>query len=303
MFCAAATLVAAASPARADEPIFGFTYTTDLLPQGKSEVEQWLTWRRQKAHGDFNLWEGRSEFSYGVTDAFQLSGYLNYDWTQAFHNAVNRTTEPPAPFSDVIADPNAHFDRARFIGGSVEGIWRVLSPYIDPIGLAFYLQPTIGENFRELQSRVILQEDFLDDRLIVAANLTWQPDIRLLPANPSAPPGTTLASPNTDVKTAVNWSTGLSYRFAPNLSFAWEFDNERVMNGWAIFARSHWTDSAYYTGPTLHYGGEHFFATLTAFEQLPFAKDYANAGVLFQGRDFGVNFEKFRFRFRLGYYF
>jgi len=42
---------------------------------------------------------------------------------------------------------------------------------------------------------------------------------------------------------------------------------------------------------------------LTAWEQLPFAKDYANAGVLFQGRDYDVDFEKFRVRLKIGYYF
>jgi hypothetical protein len=45
------------TPARADEPIFGFIYTTDLLPKDKTEFEQWMTWKRQKAHGSFNLLE------------------------------------------------------------------------------------------------------------------------------------------------------------------------------------------------------------------------------------------------------
>jgi hypothetical protein len=75
------------------------------------------------------------------------------------------------------------------------------------------------------------------------------------------------------------------------------------MNDLAIFARSKWTNDAYYTGPTLHFGGEHFFATLTAWEQLPFAKDYANVGVVYHGRDYDVDFEKFRVRLKLGYYF
>ena len=70
-------LGSAALPARADEPIFHFIYTTDLLPKGQKEVEQWRTWRHQKAGGYYDQLENRTEFSYGVTDAFQLSGYLN----------------------------------------------------------------------------------------------------------------------------------------------------------------------------------------------------------------------------------
>src|SRR5438876_9099250 len=75
---AAASITALASRhAAADEPLFGFVYTTDLLPQGEFEIEQWLTWRRQKAHGSFNVFEHRTEFSYGVTSDLQLSLYAN----------------------------------------------------------------------------------------------------------------------------------------------------------------------------------------------------------------------------------
>jgi hypothetical protein len=112
--------------------------------------------------------------------------------------------------------------RSRVISGSVEGIWRVLSPYSDPIGLAFYLEPSTGPNFREIEARIILQKNFLDDRLIVASNITWEPEIRPhleAPAN---------------IETELNWSIGVSYRFAPNWSIGWEFQNEREMNGWAF---------------------------------------------------------------------
>jgi hypothetical protein len=291
-------------PARADEPLLGFLYTTDLLPKGGMEVEQWLTWKEQKAHGYFHEVDGRSVFSYGVTDAFQLSGYLNYSWTSAFHNGVDGATTPPEAFAVYNqVDPDAHYNASKFTGVSVEALYRVLSPYTHPVGLAFYLEPTIGNNFREFEGRAILQKNFLDDRLVIAANLTWAPELRFIPADPNADAGTTDAFRHTDIETDVNWGLGVSYRFAPNWSAGWEFQNEREIRGWALLARSHWMGDAYYTGPTIHYGGEHFFATLTAWEQLPFAKDYANAGVLFQGRDYDVDFEKFRVRLKVGYYF
>ncbi|MDE2087719.1 MAG: hypothetical protein KGI63_10835 [Xanthomonadaceae bacterium] len=44
--------------AQADEPLFGFLNTTDLLPKHGQEYEQWLTWRHQKAGGRFDLLEG-----------------------------------------------------------------------------------------------------------------------------------------------------------------------------------------------------------------------------------------------------
>jgi hypothetical protein len=173
-----ALALAGSSTAWADEPVFGFIYTTDLLPQGQKEIEEWLTWRHQKAGGYYDQLENRSEFSYGVTDRFQLSGYLNWNWTHAYHNAVDGTTAPPEQFSDFTAGPNEHFAATRFVGASVEGIYRVLSPYTDWIGFALYVEPTVGPNFQEVETRLIFQKNFLDDRLIIASNLTFAPEFR-----------------------------------------------------------------------------------------------------------------------------
>jgi high-affinity iron transporter len=287
---AAGVLGSAALPAQADEPIFGFIYTTDLLPKGQKEVEQWLTWRHQKAGGYYDQLENRTEFSYGITDAFQLSGYLNYNWTHAYHNAVDGTTTPPEQFSDFIAGPDEHFSAARFVGASVEGIWRVLSPYTDPIGLGFYFEPTVGPFFREFETRLILQKNFLDDRLIIGSNLTFAPELRY-----NIPPP--------ENETDVNASLGVSYRFAPSWSIAWETQYEREIYDVAIFASSKQITDAVYAGPTIHYAGERFFVTLTGWEQLPLAHDYANLGIIKNGRNYDVDFEGFRVRLRVGVLF
>lgn len=288
-----------AATARADEPVFGFIYTTDLLPKQQKEVEQWMTWRHEKAGGYYDQLENRTELSYGVTNNFQLSGYANYNWSRAYHNGPDGTTTPPEQFSDYNAGPNDHFNSARFVGISLEGIYRVLSPYTDPLGLAFLLEPTIGPNFKELEARVIFQKNFLDDRLITAANITWAPELRHVPSNPYT--GESLSNPN--IETDVNFGVGASYRFAPDWSFGWEFENEREINDYALFSRRHWMGDAYYTGPTIHYGGEKFFVTLTAWEQLPIAKNYTDSSVIVGGRDYDVDFEKFRARLKVGFYF
>ncbi len=291
------------APAQADEPLFGFVYTTDLLPKGAYETEQWLTWRHQKAGGSFDLLEGRSEFSYGTSDAFQLSAYLNYDWTEAHHNAPDGSTTPPEQLSDYFPNPDSRFDKSKLIGVSVEGIYRVLSPYTDPVGLAFYVEPTFGNRFQEIEVRTILQKNYYDDRLVLAANLTWAPEIRYLPSDPYAPAGAVAAGRNVNVETDVNFGMGVSYRFAPEWSVAWEVQNEREINGWAVFAHSQWMGNAYYTGPTIHYANEHFFMTLTAWEQLLWANNYMDPSVIVHGRDYDVDFEKYRMRLKIGYYF
>src|SRR5262249_46639551 len=126
----------AALPARADEPIFGFIYTTDLLAKGQKEVEQVDDLAASESRRLLRPAGEPHRILLWVTDAFQLSGYPNYNWTRAYHNAVDGTTTPPEQFSDFSAGPNEHFDAARFVGASVEGIWRVLSPCTDPFGPA-----------------------------------------------------------------------------------------------------------------------------------------------------------------------
>jgi hypothetical protein len=78
---------------------------------------------------------------------------------------------------------------------------------------------------------------------------------------------------------------------------------EREIYDVALFAGSKQITDAVYTGPTIHYGGERFFVTLTAWEQLPLAHDYAGLGVIKHGRDYDVDFEKFRVRLKVGVYF
>jgi hypothetical protein len=300
-----------AAPARADEPLFGFVYTTDLLPKGGMEVEQWLTYRWQKAYDQgtraySNLWQGRTEFSYGVTDAFQLSAYLNYNWNTAYLSNVERQTLPAEQFAGYSFDPNRRFNAQQFAGGSLEGIWRVLSPYTDPIGLAVLVEPSFGPNLFEFETRLILQKNFLDNRLVIAFNVTLDFEYRQIPGDPDAPPELEDSKRHWDAETDLNWSIAASYRFAPGWSFGGEFINEREFSNAPTFVNAKYaTNSAYYVGPTLHYGGRNFFATLTFLYQLPLGQDFANPppGLVRGGRNYADDFEKYRLRFKVGFYF
>lgn len=294
-----------AGQADADEPIFGFTYTTDLLPKGKSEVEQWLTLRTKRPWGDYYVLEGKSEYSFGVTDAFQLSAYLEYAWTDVHRNSVDRKTQPPETFAEQTVDEDRRFSKAKFIGVSAEGIWRLLSPYTDPFGLAILLEPTIWDDFVEFESRLILQKNFLDDRLVLGFNTTLAQELRQLPGDKSAGPGTVEATRHWDKETDLNWSVGASYRFARNWSAGIEFINEREFSELIFWQGKYATNSAYYVGPTLHYGGKSMFFTLTFLDQLPLGQDFANPrpGVVRGGRNYADDFERYRVRIKLGYFF
>lgn len=290
-------------PAQADEPLLGFLYTTDLLPKHGQEVEQWLSWRHQKAGGRYDLLEGQTEYSYGVSDSFQLSGYLIYDWTQAYHNGPDGTTTPPEQFSPYFPAPDSHFNKTKFIAAAVEGIWRVRSPYTDPIGVAFLFEPEIGPRFQELSLKAILQKNYLDDRLVIVGNATWAPEVRELPGNPYADPDSVDFRRNTNIETDVNFGVGASYRFTSNWAVGWEFQNEREINQWNLFDHSQWMGNAWYAGPTIHYANQHFFATLTWWQQLPGAHNYMDPTMIVKGYDDDVDFEHTRVRLKVGYYF
>jgi hypothetical protein len=280
------------SAAFAEESIFAFSYTTDLLPQGGKEIEQWVTWRHQKNSGSFNMIEGRTELEYGVTDKFQAALYLNYDWTQAFHNGPFGATTPPEQFSDFLVGPDDHFNKTRFVGVSGELIYRIWSPYTDPIGIAVYTEPTIGQNFREVENKIILQKNFFDDLLTLAFNFTYAPELRYVTND-----GINYAWQE---ETDINFTFGASYRFMENWAAGFEFTNEHEYNSYWF---NHESNSGYYLGPTIHYGGEHFFATATALWQLPLASTHTDTvpGALVGGFIGDNDFERFRLRIKAGF--
>ncbi len=288
----ALSLLASIINARADEPLFGFTYTTDLLPKHKSEVEQWSTTRFTKATGHFWLQENRTEVSYGVTDRFQLSLYNDYSSNYAYHNGPFGATTPGEPFSYDSPAPDAHYKNTAYISADVEAIYRLLSPYTHHVGVAVYSENRAGRDFFETENRLLFQKNFRDDRLVLAANFTYAPELR------NERPG-----PLTLNEADVNLDYGASYRFMKNWSVGSELLNEREFNSWTFWKNE--INDAYFVGPDIHYGGEHFFATGTFVEQMPWATTHSATvpGAVVGGRDFDNDFEKYRVRVKVGWYF
>ena len=293
------TLVPRAS---AEEAAFGFVNTTDLLPQGAKEVEQWVTWRHQKNYGSFDLVQGETEIEYGLLDNLQVALGANYAWNQAFKNGPFGVTTPGEQFSYSTPGPNDHFAQSRFISISGEIYYRILSPYTDPFGFAVYAEPEIGDKFREYTAKLIFQKNFLDDRLVFALNFTYAPELRNLPQANSAVDCHGAPSCWSE-ETDVNIGFAGSYRFVDNWSFGFEFENE--MEFTQSYTFQHLANSGYYFGPTLHYGGERFFVTVTPLVQLPFATIHEASvpGAIVNGIDGDNDFEKFRLRVKAGFTF
>jgi hypothetical protein len=234
-----------------------------------------------------------------------MSVYLNYAHADVFHNAPDGATLPPEIFAEYSAGPDDHFRAWRSEGVSVEGIYRFFSPYTSGFGLALYVEPTVAPNTRELESRLLFQKNFHDDRIVLAANLTVAQEWRRLPGDPTADPDSEDFLRHWDKETDVNLGLGASYRFRPNWSVGGEFLNEREWAGLNPFDSSNRTNVAYYIGPNIHYGGRHFFATATALAQLPWASDLTRStpSAVIHGVSNADDFERCRLRIKFGYYF
>ena len=79
--------------ASAGEGTFGWIYTLDLQPKGEWEFEQRVQLNQNQAAGTYQLWGSRTELEYGVTDNFQLAGYVNASRVNAKGNNTTCTGE------------------------------------------------------------------------------------------------------------------------------------------------------------------------------------------------------------------
>ena len=253
------------APSRADDQPFITLYTTDVDTQGEREFEQWLIWRADHAIGTYRDLLAQSEIEYGITDDLQGSLYLNYEWTRE-GDAATPTSEQ------------------SLVGAQGELIYRVLNVYFDPVGLAFYLEPSFAAGQRGLETKILLQKNFFNDTLRFAFNTNFEDDwdryrdrwVKM---------------------SALEFDAGLAYNVTPDFSIGMEFDNERAFNGLVLGAPASEQSSAFFIGPTVQYIGLPATVTFNVQTQLPWAGSSGAAGLLENG--FVTQAERYRIGLRL----
>jgi hypothetical protein len=264
--CITLALVCLAGAAWADDQPFITVYTTDIDSQYEKEIEQSLYWSTQKPRQAFNGGLSRTELEYGVTDDFQVSGYFNYEW------------ERTRPHPDIGPDETWH---ATSVSG--EAIYRFLNPYFDPIGLAVYFEPTYGDNTRELEAKLLLQKNFFNSRLRIAANINFEE--RWERENGRWNKGS-----------AAEFFVGAAYNLTPEWSVGVEFNNENDFEG--LLGDAHSGTTASYLGPTISYAGLPFVVRLGTEFQLPWASAHTDEpGVVSKG--YLADDERLRVGFRI----
>lgn len=266
--------VSLTSAASADEHLFGYVKGAETLPKGTLEFVQWLTSRNDKGkvggEGSYHAVDTKTEVEYGVTDRFTTAAYLK---AQSIH-LQGLTVDGYLPKDESYG--------LKPSGVETSMKYNFLSPAKDDIGLASYfslnyswLDTHSGQEKDKVSAEMtfILQKYFFEGQMIWAGNAGMESTyakraaIADLPAGfewPTAP----------EMELEIKFGTGLSYRFLPNWFFGAEteyeaeYETEVGRERWSIFA-----------GPSLHYGSEKWWGTLTWYPQLSGGPDYPDQTV------------------------
>ncbi len=260
----------------AHEEPFGYLRGAQSEAKGEWELTQWVTSRVGKEAGRYLGMDVATELEYGVTDRFQVAAYLLTDY-HFTHDAVGS--------SEVFADRN----RFGLNGTSFEMKYQIFNPAQDAFGLSLYFEPGYKTIKRasgdrhdeiELESKLIFQKNFFANRLITVFNYTLEPEFEKDRGG------------DWETNLSMEWSAGASWRLADHwfLGVETRLDTEFVD---ADLNRSEYL--TFSAGPTLHYSGEHFYATLTVLPQICGWPDATRTGGLHLD-----DRERLEIRFKIG---
>lgn len=234
-----ASLVSGLAVARADERFFTYVYETEVLPKGKWEFEQWLTYRKGFPDGDRNfsqhIWDFREEIEYGLTERLSVAGYLNFRNEQFVARSEG--------FQDT--------SEFNFKGVSAEFKYQLLNPNTKPVGLALYFEPTYNGNEQELEYKVLLSKNLVD-KWVLAANVSYEQEWEH-------------EEGVTEKESVLEFTAGAAYRLTPHWSVGLEGRYHSVYQGLGF--NDH-LGTGWFVGPNVHYGSSKWWATLTVLPQV-----------------------------------
>lgn len=252
-FCLAAAAAAlfGASAVRAESNPFGYSYTANTETPGETEVSIWATDRRGKDEGHYDAQDYRLEIERGITDRFQVAGYVNL----ASHHVRGDET----------------IDRDLALKGvSLEFKYRVLDEASHGIGFALYAEPgwsrihsVEGEKGTELELelKAIFSKSWNDGRIVWAGNLTlepeWEKEVEAMLAEPGE---------RWEKELKAGASTGLAFRVAPGWSLGMEAVYAATYSDWSDGL--HRTGHALFAGPTIAFSKGEWSGSLTVLPQV-----------------------------------
>jgi hypothetical protein len=245
-----------ATAGHAEANPFGYSYTADVEEPGETELALWATDRRAKDDGHYDAQDYRVEVERGITDRFQIAGYLNL----ASHH-----------IRDLGPDADRLQRNLAIQGLSLEFKYKLLDEKKDGIGLALYAEPAWSRIHKvegekgteyELELKLIASKSWMDERLLWAGNLTFEPEWER--EKEQVAPGVIEHSWDKELK--LEATTGLAYRIAPHWRAGVEARYASVYPDWTDgLHRDAYAISA---GPTISFGKDEWSASLTYLPQL-----------------------------------
>lgn len=186
--CIGAGLILAGSAA-AGSRRFAYSYETTTMAKGAMEYENITTWKTdKKSDPDFERFDIRNEFEYGMTDRLQLAFY----------------------FADLrYQQESGKSDDFTFHDVAFEAIYNLTDPNTTAFGSALYGEVKGSDDFIELEAKLLLQKNIGQWIFVcnLGAAIEWEDDY-------------------TEDKAELMQSLGVSYQFNPSWSAGVEMLNE-----------------------------------------------------------------------------
>jgi hypothetical protein len=164
---------------------FAYSYETTTMAKGAMELESIVTWKTDTPDdSQFQRFDIRHEFEYGVTDKLQLGLYFA-DWRYE----ENSTEAGDADFRDM----------------AVEAIYNLTDPNTSPFGSALYGEIKGSDDFIEFEAKYLLQKNIGPWILIynIGGAIEWEHNYE-------------------DDEAELMQSIGVSYRLSPSWSVGME---------------------------------------------------------------------------------
>lgn len=270
----------------ADENLWIYAQGADTLPKGRLEFKVQDIIRAGKEGGDYTFHEIRPAVEYGLTDKLTVGAEL-----LIFHHNYSVTNPDLQPYFDTQGGAGGSFSNLAIGGYEFEAKYNILSTYKDVFGLAAGVAYDHRDKYRldgasinqdSLELMLFFQKNFLDDTLMFA----FSPKMELEKRTSGEGADFVL-----EEEIAIDLAAGVTYRVAPNWYIGAEFRHQsdylvpKVIgdDGGLVYDEPDLKPSdidlffpsfgsqfqnGNYLGPTVHYGGKEWWATVGALFQI-----------------------------------